>query len=192
MHPTAAKRPSIRQESADRTKSAILKAALRVFSTKGYAEAGVRDIAAEANANQALIARYFGSKIELFEAALEASFDVAWFTRAGREQFGQNIVEMFFGETDDLSNPVPMLVFAGGDPSARRAALRILTERVVEPLKLWFGEPEAADRAVQLIAVVTGFFTYRLVLPLAPFQEPTPGMRRWLAQTLQEIVDRTS
>ena len=84
-----------------------------------------------------------------------------------------------------------MLVFAGGDSVARKAVLRILKQRVVEPLKQWFGEPEASERAAQLLAVATGIFTYRLLLPLEPIEgESTPAMRRWLAQTLQEIVDR--
>jgi AcrR family transcriptional regulator len=190
MDQPATKRPSGRQAHADRTKSAILQAALRVFSTRGYAEAGVRDIAAEANANPALIGRYFGSKIELFEAALEASLDAGWFIETDREQFGETVAKEFCDYPHDLINPVPMLIFAGGDTVARASTLRILKQLVIEPLKAWFGEPEADERAAQLMAVVTGFFTYRLVLPLEPFEKPSPAMRRWLAQTLQEIVDR--
>jgi hypothetical protein len=47
------------------------------------------------------------------------------------------------------------------------------------------------ERAAQLTLVVTGFFTYRDLLPLDALQgDATEGMRAWLAKTLQEIVDR--
>lgn len=58
----AAERSSIRQIQTGQTKSAILEAAQRLFSSRGYSETGVRDIAAEAGVNPALISRYFGSK----------------------------------------------------------------------------------------------------------------------------------
>ena len=84
-----------------------------------------------------------------------------------------------------------MLVFAAGDSEARTIALRVLKRKVAQPLEAWFGGSDAADRAAQLIAVVTGFYTYRLMLPLDSFKgEGAPGTRQWLARALQEIVDR--
>ncbi|MFA7585752.1 MAG: TetR family transcriptional regulator [Novosphingobium sp.] len=182
---------SIRQAHADRTRLAILASARHLFARHGYAEAGVRDIAAHAGVNPALVGRYFGSKLELFEAALEASFDVTHFTRAGRETFGKALAADFCLALPEAAGAVPMLILAAGDTAARDVALKVLTRQVVEPLRQWFGEPEPAERAAQLIAVVTGFYTYRLMLPLATIADvPTPAMQRWLADTLQEIVDR--
>jgi AcrR family transcriptional regulator len=48
----------------------LLDAARELFAERGYARATVRDIAARAGANQALLFRYFGSKDELFRAAI--------------------------------------------------------------------------------------------------------------------------
>lgn len=184
-------RRSIRQAYADRTRQAILAAARHMFAQHGYAEAGVRAIAAHAGVNPALVARYYGSKLELFEAALEASFEVTYFTGAGRETFGETLAEGFCAPQTEAAGAVPMLILAAGDTAARDVALKVLMRQVVEPLKAWFGEPEQSERAAQLVAVVTGFFTYKLMLPLPAISgEPTPAMRRWLAQTLQEIVDR--
>ena len=56
---------------ADRTRQAILHAAQQIFTEKGFAEAGVRDITARAGVNQSLVSRYFGGKLKLFEAALD-------------------------------------------------------------------------------------------------------------------------
>lgn len=191
MTQTRALRPTIRQSHADRTKQAILASARYLFARHGYAEAGVRAIAGHAGVNPALVARYFGSKLELFEAALEASFDVTHFTRGGRESFGRALAADFCQPQTEAAGAVPMLILAAGDASAREVALKVLERQVMEPLKAWFGEPEKSERAAQLVAVVTGFFTYRLMLPLPTIGgKPTAAMERWLAGTLQEIVDR--
>lgn len=191
MHAAEARRPSIRQAHADRTKSAILEAARHVFATCGYGEAGVRDIAARAGVNPALVGRYFGSKLELFEAALEASFDIAHFTDMPRECFGERVAHSLCRSQDEEASAVPMLVFAGGNSEARKAALRILQQRALEPLKAWFGGAEAAERAAQLLLIVTGFYTYRITLPVEPVAgKASAAMERWLARTLQELVDR--
>jgi AcrR family transcriptional regulator len=52
------------------TREAILDAARRNFAAQGYGRASLRGIAAEAGVDQKLIAHYFGSKQELFLAAI--------------------------------------------------------------------------------------------------------------------------
>ena len=183
--------PTIREQNVGRTKQAILLAAQNLFATCGYAEAGVRDIAVQAKVNPALIARYYGSKLELFETVLELSLDVSMFTQLDRRRFGEQVTAAFFRSRPDEASVIPMLIFSAGDSQARAAALKLLRKRVIAPLEEWFGGDEAAERAAQLMAVITGFYTYRLMLPLEPLtDEPTPAMRSWLARTLQDIVDR--
>ncbi|MEW9856561.1 TetR family transcriptional regulator [Novosphingobium sp. M1R2S20] len=182
---------TLREQNVARTKNAILKAAQVLFATRGYAEAGVRDIAERARVNPALIARYYGSKAELFATALEASLDVSVFTSTKREEFGEALSHVFCDTKASAALAVPMLVFAAGDTQARKAALQILQSKVAQPLANWFATDDAADRATQVIVLVTGFYTYRLMLPLEPLKgEPSPGMREWLARSLQQIVDR--
>jgi AcrR family transcriptional regulator len=56
-------------ETAER----ILKAAHRRLATNGYAHLNMRDVAAEANVNHALIHYYFGTKDQLVIAVLDAA-----------------------------------------------------------------------------------------------------------------------
>ncbi|MBH0779623.1 TetR/AcrR family transcriptional regulator [Nocardia bovistercoris] len=63
-------RPSGRRKDATATRAALLTAARTLFSERGYERTTVRAIAAEAGVNQALLFRYFGSKSDLFRAAL--------------------------------------------------------------------------------------------------------------------------
>ena len=57
-------------------KEIIIESALKLFSTKGFEGTSVREIAADAEVNVAMISYYFGSKESLFESVVEyrASF----------------------------------------------------------------------------------------------------------------------
>ncbi|EMY78731.1 transcriptional regulator, TetR family [Leptospira weilii serovar Ranarum str. ICFT] len=66
----------IRKRDRAATETAILLAAIQVFAKKGYDAANTRDIAKLANANEALIFRYFGNKKGLLEAILTRAEDI--------------------------------------------------------------------------------------------------------------------
>ncbi len=181
-----------KSRDAERTAADILQAAQQVFSTRSYTEAGVREITAKAHVTPALVNRYFGGKEKLFEAALRDALDVRNLTEGGRDNFGARLAALFIDgrETPTAINPLPMLVMSTADSGARDVALRVLNEEIVTPLVAWLGDPDAEDRAAQILVVATGFFTYRGLLPLAPLAgRVSPGMWQWLADTLQAIVD---
>jgi len=52
-------------------KETIIESALKLFSTKGFEGTSVREIAADAGVNVAMINYYFGSKEKLFESVVE-------------------------------------------------------------------------------------------------------------------------
>lgn len=60
-----------RQRDAERTRAALLQAALAEFSAKGRAGARVSEIAARAGVNKQLISYYFGGKDGLYDALVE-------------------------------------------------------------------------------------------------------------------------
>jgi AcrR family transcriptional regulator len=185
-----------RTRDAERTAADILRAAQRVFSSRSYNEAGVREITALANVTPALVNRYFGSKEKLFEAALRDALDVRLLTGGEHADFGVRLATLFIDGRPDAPpvNPLPMLVMATADSGAREVALRLLNEEIIVPLAEWlaewFGTADAEDRAARVVAVATGFFTFRVLLPLEALSgKVTPAMRRWLEETLQAIVD---
>ena len=174
---------------AERTRTAILHAAQQVFAEKGFAEAGVRDITARAGVNPSLVSRYFGGKLKLFEAALEAALDARLMTDLPKADFGRMIVARF-ADVDDRVSPLPMMFSAAADSEARAVAQRLLRDRVFEPLKDWFGGESADVKAARFMMVSLGFFAYRDQLPLAEFAGPVEAsLRRWLEKEFQAIVD---
>ena len=62
------------RRNPQQTKRAILKAAIKEFSTKGLEGARVDEIADRARVNKRMLYHYFGNKEELFKAVLEAVY----------------------------------------------------------------------------------------------------------------------
>ena len=54
------------------TRQAILDVARERFTAHSYDDVGMRDIAREVGVDAALVSRYFGSKEDLFTAALDS------------------------------------------------------------------------------------------------------------------------
>ena len=71
--------PAPRPRDAEQTRAEILRAARLLFATRGYANAGMREIASAAGITPALVVRYFGSKRDLFLAAIESDIGLAPF-----------------------------------------------------------------------------------------------------------------
>lgn len=60
-----------KEKPDNQTEKAILEAAMKVFTQKGYAAARMDDIAKEANINRALLHYYFRSKDKMFDLIFE-------------------------------------------------------------------------------------------------------------------------
>lgn len=179
------------RRNAAETKRRILAAAKQCFSDIGYANTGIRDVAAVAGVNYALVGRYYGSKAGLLEAALDAMMSTERIIVADRTRFGENmasIIAMSIG----IETTSTMTVLSAADPVARAVAMRLLEDKIVQPLADWLGPPYAHDRAVAIAMLGAGFATHvRLVPLLGREPELTMGtpIVRWLANALQSIVD---
>lgn len=77
MGDTVQAREPIREDGSERrrdpvaTKAALLQAAVTEYAAKGFAGARIDEIAQRAGVNKQLVYHYFGSKDELYRAALE-------------------------------------------------------------------------------------------------------------------------
>ncbi len=188
MNPVA-KKP--KRRNAPQTKAQILAAAQQAFAQHGYAQAGIREIAAIAGISSPLLLRYFGSKAGLFEAALIETMRVGTLFEERRDQFGEHLIGLFLDATVDIEAP-SILALSTGHVEARGIATRVTDDHVIEPLAKWLGPPDAHARALEIVMLAMGFV---LCTRLYPFMSARKGidkkMAKWSAQTLQAIVDQS-
>ena len=177
-----------RQRDADRTRAAILTAARTLFSTRGFANTGVREVADLAGVNSALVGRYFGSKLGLFQAVLE-EIDITPMLHGDRRRFGVDMVGIFFAE-QDAPGPLAMMILSAADPEAHATSVELLQKKAIEPLARWLGPPDGEGRAARLNILWSGFLTSWKLLPLQALAgERVASTRRWLEAATQAIVD---
>jgi AcrR family transcriptional regulator len=163
-----------RRPGAPDTRAAILEAARTAFAEKGFAGTTIRAVAAEAGVDAALVHHYFGTKDDLFVAALELPVDprqaIAPALVAGPDGAGERLLRVFLGVWDD---PVHRPVFVALartllDPSAghlmREGFLPVVLQPVGRALGLDRPDLRMSLVASQLIGIILG----RYVLALEP------------------------
>ena len=64
-------RTTLREQRTQETRRLILDAAYRVFAARGYGQATIDDVLAEAGISKGALYHHFASKEELFKALLE-------------------------------------------------------------------------------------------------------------------------
>lgn len=160
----AAERP--RKRDAQATRAAILAAAKMHFARAGYDGAFLRDIAAEAGADAALINRYFGGKDGLFEAALQDSIAPDLTERWDRSAFAGEIAAMMAGHAHqhvERMHAFQFLLRAATNPATAPLLNKAVQARFLEPIREWIGGEDAEARARLLASVFIGLLVERLI-----------------------------
>jgi AcrR family transcriptional regulator len=144
----------------------LLAAASALFSSGGYDATTLRDIADRAGMDSALIARYFGNKLGLYLATLEAEA-----SEPGRVDLVSDLRGYLTGllERTDRRGPGPLmqaLVRSDTAPEIRAAAQTHISRRLVDPLVSLLSargaEPGAARlRAEAAVAALIGVIVVR-------------------------------
>lgn len=157
------------------TRDLILAAARAKFAESGFEGSSMREMAAAAGVDQALIHHYFGSKQQLFVAAMELPFDpdaVRAMVLAGpRDQIGERIVRFFLGLWEE---PVRRQVLLGmvrsamTDPRAAEMVRRFVIEGGVLPLVEEAGVTDSAMRATLVGSHLIGLGFARYILCVEP------------------------
>jgi AcrR family transcriptional regulator len=155
-----------RKRDAEATRAAILEAGKAQFSRLGYDRTALRDIAAEAGVDVALIQRYFGGKEALFTAALKASFRSDRLATWDRATFARDIATMMAGdarEDEERTQHFQFLLRAATSPTTAPLLNVAVQERFLGPIRDWLGGEDADARARVLAATFIGFLVERLI-----------------------------
>jgi AcrR family transcriptional regulator len=186
----AKKPPTPRPRDAEQTRADILRAARIAFATRGYTQAGIRDIAKEAGITAALVVRYFGSKRDLFLSAIASDGKLTAVFEGERENLGQRVVQYLMTKPIREADTLSMMLLGAADEEIRELSTKNLQETLTRPLARWLGGPDAEARAVLILSVISGVWTYRVLLPIKPLSgTPDAAVVSALASMLQGLID---
>ena len=181
---------------SQRTRDAILKAAQELFAEQGYERATIRDIAARASIDPAMVIRYFGSKEGLFASATAFDLRLPDLTAIPKDEIGATLIAHFLEVWEGaLSNGslISLLRAAATNDDAAATVRGIFGGHVVPMLARVVPLPELPMRAGLVATQIMGFAITRYVLKVPPVvamnreqivQLLGPTMQRYVAGKL--------
>lgn len=184
MTSTAALRKS------ERTKLAILDAARAHFAARGFDATSIRAVAADASIDPAMVMRYFGSKQDLFAAAVAVDLALPNLTKVLKTRRGFALTEHFVRRWEgDLSDDVLVLLLRSAVTSDRAAErLRsVFADQLVEMLRPLVDEAQLYRRAGLISTQMLGLALTRYLVPLPAVQDQPPDQ---LIEDLSPTIQR--
>ncbi|KQW47002.1 TetR family transcriptional regulator [Nocardioides sp. Root1257] len=163
-----------RRPGAPDTRAGILTAARELFAAQGFAGTSIRAVAASAGVDAALVHHYFGSKDDLFVAALELPVDprerLAEVVALGPDGAGERMVRVFLSVWDDPDLRLPLVGLARSilDPSSQRLLRDGFVPAVLQPVGVALGIDRPDVRMPLVASQVIGLILTRYVLEVEP------------------------
>ncbi len=163
-----------RRPGAPDTRAEILAAARSLFAARGFGSTSVRAIASEAGVDPSLVHHYFGTKDDLFVAALEIPVDprelLAHVTDEGQDGTAERVLRIFLGVWDDPANRLPLIglfrsVF---EPAGERLLREGFLPVVLIPVGERLGVDHPELRMPVVASQVLGLILVRYVAAIEP------------------------
>jgi AcrR family transcriptional regulator len=163
-----------------------------MFTQHGYGGVGVREIAEDAQADKALITRYFGSKAGLFSEAVPATFDPVSLLEGDRSDFGRRAAAHIVGHNAGKDvDPMIATIRSLSDPEACELLRQGLEERFITVVAEWLDTEDASRRAAILTAQLMGLSIAVNVLALQPLTKiGRDDLVDLIAPLIQSLVDQ--
>ncbi|MEZ7006643.1 TetR family transcriptional regulator [Streptomyces sp. AD55] len=164
-----------RAESAG-TRDRILAAAREEFSARGYERTSVRAVAKAAGVDPALVHHYFGTKEQVFAAAVEVAFAPALgapreIAEGPLDQTGERLTRFFLGIWENPATRAPLLAILRSALDHETAAAvfrRLVAAQVLGRVAAHLDLPDAELRAELAAAQLVGCALLRYVIKVEP------------------------
>ncbi|RPF35339.1 MULTISPECIES: TetR/AcrR family transcriptional regulator [unclassified Streptomyces] len=164
-----------RTESAD-TRDRILTVAREEFSERGYEKTSVRGIAKAAGVDSALVHHYFGTKEQVFEAAIEVAFAPALnapeaLAEGPLDGVGERLTRFIFGIWENPTTRTPLLAIvrsAVNNEAAAAVFRRLVASQLLRRVAAQLDRPDAELRAELAAAQLVGCAMLRYVIKVEP------------------------
>jgi len=184
-----------RRPGAPDTRAEVLAAARASFAEKGFRGTTIRAVAASAGVDPALVHHYFGSKDDLFLAALEMPVDprelLAPVVAQGPDGAGERLLRTFLSVWDDPEIQVRLLAVVRsvlGDDEGRLLKDGFIPV-VVGPVLAQLVKDRPEVRIPLVASQVIGLIVTRYVLALPPMaQMPAEDVVARIGPVLQHYL----
>jgi AcrR family transcriptional regulator len=181
MVPPSTCAPRLRNAAA--TRQAMLVAARHHFARDSYENVGLREIAAEAGVDPALVARYFGGKEQLFKEALRGDARPL-LEGVAREDIARHFASLLFDDSKDeeqRSEKIDCLLIMLRSSTSTKASEIVreaMTQDLLQPMADALGGANAELRASLALAVLMGSGILRSSMGIDPLCEPATEQLR--------------
>ncbi|HET7074723.1 MAG TPA: TetR family transcriptional regulator [Mycobacterium sp.] len=177
-----------RPRNASQTRADILSAARRRFGAEGYERATLRAIASDVGVDAALVIRYFGSKQDLFAAAVDFVIELPDLSNVDPDEIAGVLLPRFFAVWEEDEKFLALLRAAMTSPVAADALRRVFAEQVAP--KLITATPDNPIPRIGLMgAFVIGLATTRYVLRNPPIASLSRDeLSRWAAPVIRQLL----
>jgi AcrR family transcriptional regulator len=178
------------------TRESILEAARGAFAQAGYDRATIREIAAAAGVDPALVHHYFRDKEALFVAAMELPFDpdmiLAALTDGEPERTGERVASLLLllWDNTETRNPLIALVrSAVSHEDAARMLREFLAAAIFTRVAKELGMPDARLRASLVVSQIIGLVIARYIVRVEPLASvPRATLVAAIAPTIQRYL----
>lgn len=155
----------VRRDRSAAVKESIRAAATALFTERGFDATGIRDIAAAAEVNPAIVLRHFGSKEGLFIQTVDSSHALREMIEGPLSELGRRAVRgVLLGRRSGGLRVFGIVVRASGRADIRAKLQASLIEHFVAPLVPLIGGPDAELRAhlfaAQFIGLLSALVLY--------------------------------
>lgn len=166
-----------RADLAD-TRGALLEAAVQAFAERGYEGTRLRDVAAAADVDVALISYHFGGKDGLFAAAMELAVNPAEvvdrLVAGGVDGLGERLVRTLLAICDAPGTGAPLVALvrsAAGNAHAAELLRGFIEREVLGRLAAAIDAPQPELRAALAGSQVVGLVFARYVVGIRPLAD---------------------
>lgn len=176
----------------------ILQAARTEFAERGYDKTSVRGIAKSADVDPALVHHYFGTKDDVFGAAIEVSFEPALalptLLSGGTDGIGERLARYFISVWENPVSRAPLLAVLRSAVTNEAAAAmlrKFVLGRLLERIAVELDVPDPTFRAELAASHMVGIAILRYVIKAEPLASvDTEEIVKMVAPTLQRYLTR--
>jgi AcrR family transcriptional regulator len=188
-----------RRPGSPDTRAEILAQARTLFASHGYAGTSVRAVAAGAGVDAALVHHYFGSKDDLFVAALRVPIDprevLLPVAQGGVDGAGERLLRTFLVVWDDEATRLPLLTLVRSvfEPEGRQLLRDGFMRIVLGPVGAGLGVDQPERRMSLVASQLIGLVMARYVVEVEPLASAShdelvaayaPTLQRYLEMPL--------